>query len=209
MQHVPQLLEESVDTTNATKGIIPMRVSAVFALVLAAILAMTPGCSKKPASGSAELGSATGTAAGVKWSVPKRWTVAPARQMRVVTYAIPASDSDTTGAECAVSFFGTGQGGPVEMNIERWKGQFENPEVGQQARREIGGVKVTTVKITGTYLSPGGMMMTPGEPKRDYGMLGAVVEAPEGMLFFKLTGPKGTVDAAAAEYEAMLGSIAK
>lgn len=186
-----------------------MRVSAVCALALAALLAMTPGCSKKPASGTAELGPATGNAAGVKWSVPKRWSEAPARPMRVVTYAIPPSGGDTTGAECAVSFFGAGQGGPVEMNIDRWKGQFENPEVSQQETKEIGGVKVTRVKITGTYLSPGGMMMTPGEPRPNYGMLGAVVEAPQGMLFFKLTGPKETVDAAAAEYGAMLGSISK
>jgi len=186
-----------------------MRFPILCAVALAALLPLSPGCSKKPGSGSAELGTATGTAAGVKWSVPKRWSEAPPRPMRVVTYAVPRSGPDTTDAECAVSFFGTGQGGPVEMNIERWKGQFENPEVSQQATKEIGGVKVTTVKITGTYLSPGGMMMTPGEPKPDYSMLGTVVEAPEGMLFFKLTGPKGTVEAASAEYGAMLESISK
>jgi hypothetical protein len=38
-------------------------------------------------------------------------------------------------------------------------------------------------------------------------MLGAIVEAPEGNVFFKLTGPAKTVAAAEKQFEALLKSV--
>ena len=40
--------------------------------------------------------------------------------MRAATYMVD-------GAECVVYFFGAGQGGSIEANVERWKGQFRQP----------------------------------------------------------------------------------
>ena len=37
--------------------------------------------------------------------------------------------------------------------------------------------------------------------------LGAIVEGPEGLVFFKLTGPAATVRSASAEFDAMLHSL--
>ena len=167
------------------------------------------GCSKKHDEGSAALGSKTATVAGVQWSVPQRWGDGGQRPMRVATYAIPASQGDAEAAECAVSFFGAGQGGPVEMNIDRWVGQFENPSTPEKATKEVNGLKVSTVKIAGAYLTPGGPMMTSQGKKENYRLIGAIVEAPQGMVFFKLTGPSKTVESAAAEFDAMVGSLKK
>ena len=167
------------------------------------------GCSKKQEQGSAALGSNTGTVAGVKWSVPQRWGDGGQRPMRAATYTIPASQGDAEGAECAVSFFGPGQGGPVDMNIDRWVGQFENPSTPEKATKEMDGLKVSTVKIAGAYLAPSGPMMTSQGKKENYRLLGAIVEAPQGMVFFKLTGPSKTVEAAASEFDAMVGSLKK
>jgi len=45
--------------------------------------------------------------------------------------------------------------------------------------------------------------------KEHYRLLGAVVEAPEGLVFFKCTGPSKTVAAAEAEYNTLLQSLKK
>jgi hypothetical protein len=38
-------------------------------------------------------------------------------------------------------------------------------------------------------------------------MRGAIVEAPEGLVFFKLTGPLNTVAAAENDFNSLLGSV--
>lgn len=127
--------------------------------------------------------------------------------MRAATYAVPAQDASGEGGECAVFFFGADQGGDAALNIERWKGQFENGKVTAQKDVTVGTIKVTTVQIEGAYLAPAGMMMQSTGKKENYKMLGAIVPAPGGMVFFKLTGPKALSDASAAEFDAMVNSI--
>jgi hypothetical protein len=130
--------------------------------------------------------------------------------MRVASYGVPApGDEADQGAECAVSFFGTGQGGTVEMNFERWIRQFEEPVSPVRSTIDAGELQVQILKVSGTYLAPGGMMMQSQGKKEGYRMLGAVVEAPEGMVFFKLTGPEGSVASAEGEFEAMLASLSR
>jgi hypothetical protein len=61
------------------------------------------------------------SAAGLKWTPPAGWKAETgARPMRVATYIVES-------AECAVYFFGEGQGGGIQANLDRWKGQFQNP----------------------------------------------------------------------------------
>jgi hypothetical protein len=70
-------------------------------------------------------------------------------------------------------------------------------------------MKVTNVVITGAYLAPGGPMMQSQGKKDHFKLLGAIVEAPKGRVFFKFTGPEKTVDAAKADFESLVGSITK
>jgi hypothetical protein len=181
-----------------------------FALVclLAVGMMVVSGCGKKSGESGA-LGDKTGTVAGVKWSVPARWTVLPERPMRVATYGVPAAEGDTEGGECAASFFGSGMGGDVESNIARWVGQFENASEPIRASREVNGVSVSTVKVSGDYLSPGGPMMQSTGTKKGFALVGAIIQAPEGMVFFKLTAPEKTAAAAQADFDAMVGSLTK
>jgi hypothetical protein len=129
--------------------------------------------------------------------------------MRVATYSIPAAEGDAEGGECAVFYFGSDQGGDVAANIQRWVTQFENPSGPDQSASEIQGMKVTSVKIAGTYLAPSGPMMQSAGKKENYKLLGAIVEAPEGSVFFKFTGPAKTVDAASDKFNKMIQSIVK
>ncbi|HMK39111.1 MAG TPA: hypothetical protein VK569_07200, partial [Bacteroidota bacterium] len=95
------------------------------ALLVAVILLQVPGCTKQQQNAGqaganmASLGSATGSAAGIRWSLPKRWTEQGQRPMRVATYTVPASQGDPEPGECAIFYFGNDQGGTVDQNIER------------------------------------------------------------------------------------------
>jgi len=160
-----------------------------------------------------ETGTASSQAAGVAWTVPAGWEAEPARQMRIATYRIHAIAGDPEDAECAVYFFGSGQGGTVEANLERWAHQFISPD-GQSPpqpakteKRLIAGLNVSTLDVSGTYLGAGGMMGQEQAKKPNFRMRAAIVEAPEGLVFFKLVGPLNTVAAAENDFNTLLGSL--
>jgi hypothetical protein len=136
------------------------------------------------------------SAAGVKWTAPAGWKTEPGtRAMRVATYAVD-------DAECAVYFFGEGQGGSIDANLERWKNQFHGPAA-KTGKRTIHGLQVTTIDASGDYSGMG------EATKPAYRLLGAIVEGPGGNVFFKFTGPAKTVAANQAKFDLLLGSVAK
>ena len=136
-----------------------------------------------PTSPAMAAGSPT-QAGGIAWTVPAGWELGPEHQMRIATYRIRAIAGDPEDAECAVYFFGTGQGGSVEANLSRWAGQFTGPdgqapkEAPKTDQRTVGGLKISTLTASGTYLGAGGMMGQPSAPKPNYRMRAAIVEAP-------------------------------
>jgi len=136
---------------------------------------------------------------GVVWTVPKSWVTGPPRSMRLATYAIG-------DAECAVFYFGPNQGGAVDDNIDRWSGQFQGSPNPKREERTVRGMKLTRVEIDGTFLSPGTDMKSQGSMP-GWRMLGAIVQGPQGPVFFKLTGPAGTVRGAAKDFDALLASL--
>ena len=52
---------------------------------------------------------------------------------------------------------------------------------------------------------PGG----PQTPKPNYALLGAIIEASEGSVFVKMTGPKGLTKSATADFKKMVESALK
>lgn len=155
------------------------------------------------------LAAQTAQAGGLSWKPPADWTPEPpASPMRVVTYRVPATAEDAEPAEVAVFFFGSGQGGSVDANVERWNGQF-TPESGsaKPARKleTVNGIRVTRVSTEGTYSS--GMPGSPKTSKPGFALLGAIAEGPDGNVFFKLTGPRKTVQKAAGKFDALVRSL--
>jgi len=130
--------------------------------------------------------------------------------MRAATYSVPAAAGAAAG-ECAVYFFGAGQGGSVQDNIDRWKGQFQGrdgkPATATVGTRTMRGLKVTTVDTSGDYSGMGGPMATSPRSVPNYRLLGAIVEAPGGNVFIKFTGPANTIAANAAKFEQLLASL--
>lgn len=149
------------------------------------------------------------SAGGITWTAPTTWKADAPRPMRAATYLVPAAKGDAEGGECGVFYFGQGQGGSVEQNIQRWVTQFEGAKAPTPKKEKLGGFDVTTVEVEGTYASSMGGPMAPKTPKPGFKLLGAIVEAPGGNVFFKLTGPAKTVEAARADFLKMLKAVAK
>ncbi len=154
------------------------------------------------------LAAVEGSSGGLRWTVPARWQVAGPKPMRAATYTIPGATGAEAG-ECGVFYFGNGQGGGVEENIQRWVGQFEGASAPKKSERTVNGLKVHLVSVSGTYLSPSGPMMQSGGKKPGWSLSGAIVEAPEGLVFFKCVGPAATIQKAQPEIDELLKSLAK
>ncbi len=148
------------------------------------------------------------TAGGVRWSVPAGWASQAPRPMRVATYTIPAAKGADAG-ECGVYYFGKGQGGGVEENISRWAQQFQGSPKAVTTERSVAGLRVHRVVISGTYLAPSGPMMQSQGSRPHYELLGAIVEGPGGLVFFKCTGPTATIAAGEKAFDALIASLGK
>jgi hypothetical protein len=151
------------------------------------------------------------SAAGVRWTAPEGWANEGSRPMRAATYRIAPAAGDKASAECGVYFFGAGQGGTVEANLERWKSQFKDPNgkvaPAQIARRTIHGLAITTIDTAGEYSGMGGPMAASSSTVPGYRLLGAIVTASGGNIFIKLTGPAKTIAANQQKFEQMLASF--
>ena len=140
--------------------------------------------------------------AGVNWTPPKTWQAQAQRPMRLATYVVPE------GGECGVYYFGPGQGGSVQANVDRWIGQLQQPEGKPKIQNKtVHGLKVTTVDVAGAYTGMGGPNAPASAPKPGYRLLGAIVETSQGSIFFKFTGPQKTVAANQAGFDAMITSV--
>ncbi len=154
------------------------------------------------------LAAVEGSAGGLRWTVPARWQVAGAKPMRAATYTIPGAAGAEAG-ECGVFYFGAGQGGGIDENLQRWVGQFEGAGAPKKSERTINGFKVHLIAVSGTYLSPAGPMMQSQGKKPGWSLSGAIIEAPEGNIFFKCVGPAATIQKAQPEIDELLKSLVK
>lgn len=169
--------------------------------------AQVPSAAPAPALAA---NSGTGAqAGGLQWGVPEGWAAQPERPMRAATYSVPAETGDAEAGECAVFYFGPNEGGGVQANIDRWVGQMKQPDGSSSAAKAKtqkldGAVPITLVDLTGTYLATSGPMMQVSAEKPGFRMMGAIVQGPQGAVFFKFTGPEKTVGANAQKFLAMV-----
>ncbi len=141
------------------------------------------------------------------WTEPPGWQkVNSSSSMRKATYKVPATGKDSDEGEMAVFYF-RGEGGSTEANIQRWITQFPDakPSDVKRTQRTVAGMNQTIVEVEGTYAS--GMPGAGTSPKTGYRLIGVVVETPNGPYFFKLTGPKNTVEGARGTFLTMLDSV--
>jgi hypothetical protein len=201
-----------------------MRISCFCSMALLAAL----GCSSKapatsapapvapgepaaaqPTSQSAATATEAVSAGGLTWTARKPFVSrTPKSSMRAAEYAVEGDEA----AELAVFYFGADQGGPVEANISRWVAQFTQADGSEtkpkRSERSVRGNAVALVEAHGTY--SGGMAM-PGMPPKaaqtDAALLGAIAKGPAGSVFFKLVGPRESVERARPAFDALVESL--
>ena len=165
-----------------------------------------PGASPHGASPPGASPAAAMPEVAVTWTTPGAWKEMPKRSMmRAATYQ---AEGAAGAAEIAVFYFGPGQGGDVESNIARWVGQFQETagDAVTRSTRDVNGLKQYLVKVSeGTFSS--GMPGGPAGPQKEWGMEAAIVEAPSGSYFFKMTGPAKTVSQHSEAFHSLLKSI--
>ena len=143
--------------------------------------------------------------------VPAGWVEqTPTSNMRKAQFSLPKVGGDPEDAELVAFYFGQGQGGSVEANIDRWIGQISQPDgssskdKAKTSSREVAGMKVTMVDVSGTYSNT---MMGNSSPRPGYRMLAAVIETGEGPWFFKLVGPEKTVSKWSGSFDQFINSL--
>jgi hypothetical protein len=136
---------------------------------------------------------------------PADWkSVQPSSPMRKAQLQIAPKSGDKP-ADVTFFFFGEGNGGGVEPNVQRWFAQFAGkPDANKVEAQEMNGVKVTLVSTEGT-LKASPMAGIP-EELPDAALLGAILENPEGAVFVKMTGPAALVKDSREKFMALVKS---
>lgn len=172
-----------------------------------------------PKSGAAALPAAPAAAGSaqqeplhITWIDPPSFRrVPPSNPMRKASYVVPRAEGDAEDGELTVFYFGPGQGGSIDANVDRWVGQFGAVKSGdvKRADREANGLRQHTVELeSGTFSAGAGMGMGgASKSKENYGLIGGIVESPSGAYFFKMTGPSKTVKQAKADFYKLLDSV--
>ena len=159
--------------------------------------ANAPAGTQSPSSSTSSTQAANGN---LTFTAPDGWVVEKTTSsMRAAQYKLPKADGDTEDALLVLYYFGQGQGGATQANIDRWISQMHQPDgtdSKDRAKSEtltVNGLKVTMVDVAGTYsaeMSPGSGDFT---SKPNYRLRAAVIETPKGSYFAKLTGPAKTI----------------
>ena len=143
---------------------------------------------------------------GLTFQKPALWPwVVPSMRFRTLQYSVPGIDG-ASPAELVFSVFIGGDGGGIEMNIQRWVQQFRPtngvPPRTEQSTRTVDGMKVNLIESEGSYSGMGSTA-----PKPNYAQLGAIIEAPGRTVYVKLLGPDKTVLGNAEAFNALIDSI--
>ena len=136
----------------------------------------------------------------LRYKIPEGWKIEkPTSNMRVAQYRLPKIAGDDDDGLLVLYYFGQGQGGSPQANIDRWIDQMTQPDGSSskdKARTEtmkVNGLTVSTVDLLGNY--SGGMSpeSAPKDSKANYRLRAAIIDTPKGSYFMKLTGPEKTV----------------
>ncbi len=124
-------------------------------------------------------------------------------------FAIPAAKGDKADGRLTIM----AASGGVQPNIDRWYGQFTQPDGGSTRERakvtksKIAGQEVHLVDLSGTYKDQRGPV-APAVERPNYRMLAAIVTGKSGPdYFFKLYGPERTIAENEKAFVAMIEGL--
>jgi hypothetical protein len=143
---------------------------------------------------------------------PENWQRKPPEN-RIVEFefAVPASEGDKDPGRVTVM----GAAGSIDDNIERWIGQFTQPDgadthkVAKIKDAKVSGLDVHVVDISGTFKdSRGPFSRIPAVERPKYRMLATIISSNnKGNYFIKFTGGQQTVADNEKAFQKMIDSI--
>lgn len=153
----------------------------------------------------------------LKFTAPSNWKQSPVTSaMRKAQFALPKAAGDLEDGQLVAFYFGRDQGGTVELNIARWKSMFTTaagkPVDESNVKREttqVDGMNVTLLDVSGRYADQMGRPSQAGPTEKDFRMLAAIVETPDGPWFFKAVGPTATMTTHAPAFQEFVRGIHK
>jgi hypothetical protein len=158
------------------------------------------------------LGGPTFKAGGLQFIVPSKWQPQAAdNPARVGQWLVPPLHGEGDPGEVVVFFFGHGLGGSTADNIAGWLGTVFNasghPAAGEVKSHMMGAFKITQVTVFGTYNQIVSLPGIPPRPRPNYGLLGAVIENPQGNLYWRCTGPEPLITASIPLFNKIIDSV--
>lgn len=133
----------------------------------------------------------------------------PAFRIIEAEFAVPAQEGDATDGRLTI----TAATGGVEANVDRWIGQFSQPDgkntrdLAKTEKLAVGKQTVHLVDLSGTYKDQRGPM-TPAVNRENYRMLAAIIPTEKaGQYFVKLYGPQKTIGANEAAFRKFIESL--
>ncbi len=120
-------------------------------------------------------------------------------------FSSPATEGDKAEGRMTVM----AAGGSVDANVDRWYGQFSQPDGGSTRerakveKRTIAGREVHLVDIVGTYREQFGA----NTELPNYRMLAAIVVTPEANFFIKYYGPRKSITTNEKPFKEMIEGL--
>jgi hypothetical protein len=146
---------------------------------------------------------------GLAFTAPEGWEYEhPASAMRRAQFGVRGEDGT---AGLVVYFFGNRGAGSSQANVDRWVGQFRNPDGSplsgvEPTKRKVAGFDVTEIEVAGSYSSGMGddssRQRQPG--KR---MIAAIVDTSTGPYYFKFLGDDAVVKENREAFDGLLSSL--
>jgi hypothetical protein len=145
--------------------------------------------------------------AGVVMPKPPSWQwQTPIGSFRTLQYSVPTRAANTSAAELSISVFRDGDGGSIELNLQRWCSQFVDADgtpvhaaIGDRTVHELA---IKVVELKGLYQGVG-----QAAPRPDMMLLGAIVAAPGRTLYIRLIGQTATVEYARERFELLVNGM--
>ena len=131
----------------------------------------------------------------------------PSSSMRAgqLTYEQKSEYLENVGL--VIYYFGQGQGGGIEANINRWVAQFQGTPEKKIEKKKFGDREVIFLTASGTYMeSMGGPFSGNKKAKPNSMMLAAILPSEKGAVFLKVTGPKKSVEAMRKAFDEFVAS---
>jgi hypothetical protein len=190
-----------------------MKTSPARLIVLAALVGLLFGYASTTEAADAEKASTFTIGEGsFKLPIPEGWDVKQPR-VRIIEheFQVPPANGDEQAGRVTVM----GAAGTIDANIDRWCGQFSQPDGSdtkdkvKTKKLTIAGQDVQIVDLSGTYDDKAGPFVPgPGVQRPNYRMLAAIISTKKaGNYFVKFYGPNQTVSGQETNFMKMIEGL--